>query len=73
MRRPRKNESEQRARRAEDRVPTYQALLDESLEETFPASDPISPSAAMYTARRISTAKDDVDWTLVPGADRGRD
>jgi hypothetical protein len=71
MRRPRKDD-EKRARRAEDRVPTYQALLDESLEQTFPASDPISPSAAMYTARRISTGKDDIDWTLVPGADRGR-
>ncbi|HSN33230.1 MAG TPA: hypothetical protein VLU41_11145 [Ideonella sp.] len=73
MRRPRKHSDEGarldgRARRAEDRVPTYQELLDEAIAETFPASDPISPSAAMHTGRRISTPRDGVDWTLVPGA-----
>lgn len=26
-------------------APTYQELLDEALQQTFPASDPISPSA----------------------------
>lgn len=52
------------------KVPTYQELLDESLDETFPASDPISPSAAMHAARRVATGKDDVDWQLQPGADR---
>ena len=51
------------------KVPTYQELLDESLDETFPASDPISPSAAMHAARPIATGKDDVDWQLKPGAD----
>jgi hypothetical protein len=50
------------------KVPTYQELLDESLDETFPASDPISPSAAMHAEKRIATAKDDVDWQLEPGA-----
>jgi hypothetical protein len=66
---------EQEAKRLEgtctpaDKVPTYQELLDESLDETFPASDPISPSAAMHAARRIATGKDDVDWRLKPGAD----
>jgi hypothetical protein len=75
MRRPRKDCDEPQrlegsGRRAEDKVPTYQQLLDESIEATFPASDPIASSAAMYTARRISTPKDDTDWTLVPGADR---
>ena len=52
------------------KVPTYQELLDESLEETFPASDPISPSAAMHADRRISTRKDDKDWTLKPGGEK---
>jgi hypothetical protein len=51
------------------KVPTYQELLDESLDETFPASDPISPSAAMHAAKRVATGKDDVDWQLEPGAD----
>jgi hypothetical protein len=77
MRRPRHDSSEAarldgRARRAEDRVPTYQQLLDASLQGTFPASDPISPSAAMHCARPISTARDDIDWTLVPGRSTAR-
>jgi hypothetical protein len=50
-----------------EKVPTYQELLDESLDETFPASDPISPSAAMHADREISTGKDRKDWTLKPG------
>lgn len=49
-----------------DRVPTYQELLDESLDQTFPASDPISPGAAINAERRTSTDKDDVDWELKP-------
>ncbi len=49
------------------KVPTYQELLDESLDETFPASDPISPSAAMHAERQVATGKDDVDWHLKPG------
>ena len=53
-----------------EKVPTYQELLDESLDETFPASDPISPSAAMHAERRVTTGKDGVDWQLKPGADR---
>ena len=51
------------------KVPTYQELLDESLDETFPASDPISPGAAMHAERQVATGKDDVDWQLKPGAD----
>lgn len=58
---------EGRADKPSDTVPTYQELLDEALDETFPASDPISPSAAMAAEKRISTAKDDTDWTLKPG------
>lgn len=72
MRRPQHDGSEAarlegRARRTEDKLPTYQQLLDEALDGTFPASDPIAPGAAMHPARRISTAKDDTDWTLLPG------
>ncbi len=51
------------------KVPTYQELLDESLDETFPASDPISPGAAMHTEKEVSTGKDPVDWALKPGAE----
>jgi hypothetical protein len=78
MRRPQHQGSEAtrlegRARRTEDKLPTYQELLDEALRGTFPASDPIAPGAAMHTARRISTARDDTDWTLLPGGrDAGR-
>lgn len=59
---------EGQSRQAEDKVPTYQELLDEAVDETFPASDPISPSAAMHADRKISTDKDSHDWTLQPGA-----
>lgn len=45
-----------------DKVPTYQEALDEAIEETFPASDPISPSVAEKADRKVSTPKDDVDW-----------
>ena len=49
-------------------VPTYQELLDEALQETFPASDPISPSAAMSADRPITTQRDHTDWELKPGS-----
>lgn len=58
------------ARKPAAKVPTYQELLDESLDETFPASDPISPGAAMHAQRQVTTGKDDVDWQLKPGADK---
>lgn len=48
------------------RIATYQESLDEALDETFPASDPISPSAAMHAEERIQTAKDAVDWKSKP-------
>lgn len=54
-------------------VPTYQELLDEALDETFPASDPISPTAAMAAEKRIRTDKDATDWTLKPGASQPAD
>lgn len=50
-----------------EKVPTYQELLDEALDETFPASDPISPTAAMHASHRIDSARDGVDWALRPG------
>lgn len=59
---------EGKAKEPAARVPTYQELLDEALDETFPASDPISPSAAMHAEKQVSTGKDDVDWKLKPGA-----
>lgn len=74
MKDPRSNKSEDsrlesKATQPAEKVPSYQELLDEALEQTFPASDPISPSAAMHAEQRISTAKDRTDWTLKPGAD----
>ena len=48
--------------------PTYQDLLDESLQETFPASDPIAPTAARHTGKRVSTSKNAIDWQVVPGS-----
>lgn len=54
--------------RAQERVPTYQELLDDALDQTFPASDPISPSAAMHTHALLHSAENPKDWTLRPGA-----
>jgi hypothetical protein len=59
---------EGRAEAPQDKVPTYQELLDEALDETFPASDPISPSAAMHAAEAVTTPADEADWKLQPGA-----
>jgi hypothetical protein len=59
---------EGKADQPSEKVPTYQELLDEALDETFPASDPISPSAAMAAEKRIRTDKDATDWALKPGA-----
>ncbi|AGW94922.1 hypothetical protein [Cupriavidus sp. DF5525] len=49
---------------------TYQAAVDDSLEMTFPASDPISPSAAMHAEKKTQTARDDVDWKLKRGSEQ---
>ena len=51
---------------ADKKKPTYQELLDESLDQTFPASDPISPGAAVRAEKQISTEKDEKDWKLPP-------
>ena len=59
---------EGKARKDTDKVPTYQELLDEALDQTFPASDPISPSAAMHAEEQAEkSAKDATDWKLRPG------
>ncbi|CAM3517091.1 hypothetical protein BOSP111201_09580 [Bordetella sputigena] len=58
----RQDKADKNAGHADDKVHTYQESLDEAIEETFPASDPISPSAAEKADRKISTPKDDVDW-----------
>jgi len=57
---------EARARKPEDKLPTYQELLDDAVESTFPASDPIAPHAAINTAQRVSTSVDNKDWKLKP-------
>jgi hypothetical protein len=48
--------------------PSYQQLLDASLDQTFPASDPISPSAAMHAEAQQATTRDAKDWNLTPGS-----
>lgn len=48
---------------------TYQAAVDESLDMTFPASDPISPGAAEHAERQTATGRDDVDWKLKKGSE----
>ncbi|NRF68215.1 hypothetical protein HLB44_14575 [Aquincola sp. S2] len=52
---------------AQARLPTYQELLDETLENTFPASDPIAAGAAMHACEPRTTARDQFDWTLGHG------
>lgn len=52
-----------------DKVPTYQELLDDALDQTFPASDPISPSAAAHAEKQVKSAKDERDWALQPGSE----
>ena len=53
---------------APDEGNTYQAAVDASLEMTFPASDPISPGAAMHADRQVSTLRDETDWKLAAGS-----
>jgi hypothetical protein len=50
------------------KVPSYQELLDQALDDTFPASDPIATSAAMHVHEPRTTPRDGRDWTLKPGA-----
>jgi hypothetical protein len=43
---------------------TYEEALDESLRETFPASDPIAPGVASRADRPVSTGRDATDWVV---------
>lgn len=43
---------------------SYQDGLDEALEETFPASDPIAPSPASRGDKPIATPTNPVDWKV---------
>ena len=55
--------------RAQDphaKLPTYQDLLDEALDDTFPASDPVATGAATRVHEPHTTARDCQDWTLKP-------
>lgn len=56
------------AKSAQAKLPTYQELLDDALESTFPASDPIAASAATHVHEPHTTLRDTKDWTLKPGA-----
>ena len=47
---------------------TYQDLLDESLQLTFPASDPICAHAATRCADACETPSNGADWRLHPGS-----
>lgn len=56
------------AQSAQAKVPTYQELLDEALESTFPASDPVAASVALHVHEPRLSERDAKDWTLAPGA-----
>jgi hypothetical protein len=62
---------EARAKDPEDKLPTYQELVDEGSDDSFPASDPPATTAATQTARPVHTSRDDRDWTLQPEGDAG--
>ncbi|CAG9180009.1 hypothetical protein CURE108131_13010 [Cupriavidus respiraculi] len=64
-----KKPSAMEGRDADEGSKTYQGAVDESLEMTFPASDPISPSAAMHAEKQTATSQDDTDWELPPGSE----
>jgi hypothetical protein len=48
-------------------TPTYQDVLDEAIEETFPASDPIAP-AVEHAGVPVSTRRNRIDWKLARNA-----
>ncbi len=49
---------------------TYQQTLDDALEDTFPASDPIAPGAAAHPVQPAHHTGEDADWHLKPGSQR---
>jgi len=52
-----------------EKAPTYQELLDNALEDTFPASDPIAVGGATKILEPHTTLRDAKDWTLRPGSE----
>lgn len=69
---PKKEEKDRRvegnASKPEGKAPTYQEALDQAVEDSFPASDPVSPGVAEKAGREVSTPKDKKDWKLEPGS-----
>ena len=57
------------AKHPHEKVPTYQELLDNAIEDTFPASDPIAVGGATKIAEPHTTLRDAKDWTLKPGSE----
>ena len=51
-----------------EQLDTYQALLDESLQLTFPASDPVCAHAATRCAHLRETPANATDWQLHAGS-----
>ena len=62
---------EARATDPEDKLPTYQELVDEGSDDSFPASDPPATTAATHSARPVHTSRDERDWTLQAEGDAG--
>src|SRR5262249_41387677 len=60
--------SKAKSRSSEKKSPTYQDALDESLKDTFPASDPIAPGVAEHAGARTSSDKNPTDWKIEPGS-----
>ncbi|VCU71738.1 hypothetical protein PIGHUM_03826 [Pigmentiphaga humi] len=54
------------ADKKDENLPTYQEQLDEALEDSFPASDPIAPGTGAQTGKPVKTGKDDKDWEVKP-------
>lgn len=61
------------AKQPHEKMPTYQELLDNAVEDTFPASDPIAVGGATKIMEPHTTLRDAKDWTLKPGSEVDRD
>jgi hypothetical protein len=49
---------------------SYQQTLDDALDDTFPASDPIAPGAAAHPEAPAQHTGEAADWHLKPGSKR---